>query len=64
MSTTAPPQLSAEELAKNKQNTLWAPQIVTFTLASVAVGLRIASRRLTGVKFGWDDYFIFLSYVS
>jgi len=57
------PSLSPEELAADKASSIYAGAITTFVLASVAIPLRIISRRMTGMKFWWDDYFIFIAYV-
>lgn len=49
--------------AEDKQHILLAPQILTFLSTSIAVPVRILSWELTGVPFGWDDYFIVIAYV-
>lgn len=55
--------LSAEQIASDRSTSTFAAAIVTFTLASLAVPLRIFARRLTPANFWWDDWFIFVAYV-
>ncbi|RKL35830.1 hypothetical protein BFJ72_g8530 [Fusarium proliferatum] len=42
---------------ESKQIDLWISEFVTFGAATVFIGLRLLSRRLTRVEFWWDDWF-------
>ncbi|RFU35395.1 hypothetical protein B7463_g936, partial [Scytalidium lignicola] len=61
MASTATP--SAAYLAQDKTASTFPPQIICFALASIVLPLRIVSRKLTGARFGYDDYFIFIAYI-
>lgn len=49
---------------ESKQIDLWISEFVTFGAATVFIGLRLLSRRLTRVEFWWDDWFAIGCYVS
>ena len=57
------PIFSAAFLAEDRSSSVLAAAISTFSLATIAVILRIIARRITAAKLWWDDYFIFLAYV-
>ncbi|KIL93007.1 hypothetical protein FAVG1_04188 [Fusarium avenaceum] len=42
---------------ETKQPDLWISEFVTFAAATVFIGLRLLSRRLTRIEFWWDDWF-------
>ncbi|KAF4970074.1 hypothetical protein FSARC_2820 [Fusarium sarcochroum] len=42
---------------ESKQPDLWASEFITFSAATVFIGLRLLSRRLTRINLWWDDYF-------
>ncbi|WZH42151.1 hypothetical protein QYS62_003141 [Fusarium acuminatum] len=42
---------------ESKQVDLWASEFITFSAATIFIALRLLSRRLTRIKFWWDDYF-------
>ncbi|KAI1014603.1 hypothetical protein LB503_004093 [Fusarium chuoi] len=42
---------------ESKQIDLWISEFVTFGAATVFIGLRLLSRRLTRIEFWWDDWF-------
>ncbi|ESZ93422.1 hypothetical protein SBOR_6193 [Sclerotinia borealis F-4128] len=46
------------DMSASRQGNLYAADIITFSAAVVAVGLRIWSRRVAGAGLWWDDYFI------
>ncbi|PNP61282.1 hypothetical protein FNYG_13968 [Fusarium nygamai] len=42
---------------ESKQIDLWISEFITFGAATVFIGLRLLSRRLTRIEFWWDDWF-------
>jgi hypothetical protein len=48
---------------ETKQPDLWISEFVTFSAATVFIGLRLLSRRLTRIEFWWDDWFAIGCYV-
>lgn len=60
----APPVVVAVDLSLNsQQHKAIANSIVCIILPAVFVGLRLLSRRMCNVKFGWDDFFCVVSLV-
>ncbi|EWG52121.1 hypothetical protein FVEG_10934 [Fusarium verticillioides 7600] len=49
---------------RSRQPDLWAAEYITFAAATIFLILRIVSRRITGIRFWWDDYFACASYVT
>lgn len=49
---------------ESKQIDLWISEFITFGAATVFIGLRLLSRRLTRIEFWWDDWFAIGCYVS
>ncbi|KAG5745917.1 hypothetical protein H9Q72_014489, partial [Fusarium xylarioides] len=49
---------------RSRQPDLWAAEYITFAAATIFLILRIASRRITRIRFWWDDYFACASYVT
>ncbi|RBR22327.1 uncharacterized protein FIESC28_04521 [Fusarium coffeatum] len=42
---------------ESRQLDLWTSEFITFAAATVFIGLRLLSRRLTRIEFWWDDWF-------
>lgn len=59
----SPPPLTPEELQQNRGSSIIAGTSVVFTLASVAIILRLWSRRLKRVRLGLDDWLILAAWV-
>ncbi|EXA35411.1 hypothetical protein FOQG_13498 [Fusarium oxysporum f. sp. raphani 54005] len=49
---------------RSRQPDLWAAEYITFAAATIFLILRIVSRRITRIRFWWDDYFACASYVT
>ncbi|KAF4975876.1 hypothetical protein FZEAL_7399 [Fusarium zealandicum] len=49
-------------MRETQQPDLWASEFVTFTAATIFLGLRFMSRRLTRVELWWDDWFALGTY--
>lgn len=48
----------------SQQRDLWAVLFVTFGMATVSLLGRFWSRRLTQIRFWWDDYAALCAYVG
>jgi hypothetical protein len=42
---------------ESRQLDLWTSEFITFGAATIFIGLRLLSRRLTRIEFWWDDWF-------
>ncbi|KAI1022247.1 hypothetical protein LB504_007638 [Fusarium proliferatum] len=49
---------------RSRQPDLWAAEYITFAAATIFLILRIVSRRITRIRFWWDDYFACASYAT
>lgn len=59
----APPAVVVDLRLNSQQHKAIAISILCIIIPTVFVGLRLLSRRVCKVKFGWDDYFCVLSLV-
>lgn len=59
----ATPVVVVDLRLNSQQHKAIAISILCIILPTVFVGLRLLSRRMCKVKFGWDDYFCVLSLV-
>lgn len=48
---------------ESRQIDLWTSEFITFAAATIFIGLRLLSRRLTRIEFWWDDWFALCCYV-
>ena len=56
--------LSPTVLQQDRSTTLYAVTITGYSIAVLAVALRLIMRRLTKVRFWWDDLFIVFALVG
>ncbi|XEV01417.1 hypothetical protein FSHL1_011303 [Fusarium sambucinum] len=47
---------------ESRQLDLWTSEFITFGAATIFIGLRLLSRRLTRIEFWWDDWFALCCY--
>ncbi|KAG4025539.1 hypothetical protein MFRU_055g00120 [Monilinia fructicola] len=60
---TSPSIFTPEYLGADKTPSIYAAAISTFCLASLAVPLRVISRRISSTNLWFDDWFIFVAYL-
>ena len=53
----------AENIYATRDVKLIAANVIVLFLSPTAVVLRLLSRRIAGVRFGWDDYTIIVAMV-
>ncbi|ESU11764.1 hypothetical protein FGSG_05754 [Fusarium graminearum PH-1] len=49
---------------ESRQIDLWTSEFITFAAATIFIGLRLLSRRLTRIEFWWDDWFALCCYTD
>ena len=63
--TTSPPtELTQAQLAESRAPYIHGVVTIVTVLGTVGVTLRCISRRMSGTRFSYDDYLIFVALVS